>query len=294
VSYLAADPVRRPRASRPFRPPNPDPTHDRIPPPDCTGPERRRPARRAVSGPAGTRPRRESPGRGTRGWKSRLPWLLAALAVVVVLVLLGRQLGGQVEGFLRWVEGLGAWAPAAFVLGYALATVAFIPGSILSLAAGALFGVLAGAAYVFLGAALGSTAAFLIARYVARARVERWVRGDRRFDAVDRAVADDGRRIVFLLRLSPAFPFNLLNYALGLTRVRLGDYLLAAFGMVPGILLYVYSGHVAGSVAQLAAGAEVERGAGYYAVLALGLLATVGVTVVVTRRARRALGEAAG
>jgi uncharacterized membrane protein YdjX (TVP38/TMEM64 family) len=227
-------------------------------------------------------------------WRSRLPWLLAAAAAVVVLVLLGRQLGAQVDNFVRWVDGLGAWAPVVFVAGYALATVAFVPGSLLSLAAGALFGVLAGAVYVFLGALLGSTAAFLIARYLARERVERRVRGDRRFAAVDRAVGEDGRKIVFLLRLSPVFPYNLLNYALGLTRVRLADYLLAAVGMLPGILLYVYSGHVAGDVARLAAGAGVERGTGYYAVLVLGLLATALVTVLVTRRARRSLAEATG
>jgi uncharacterized membrane protein YdjX (TVP38/TMEM64 family) len=227
-------------------------------------------------------------------WRSRLPWLLAAVAAVVVLVLLGRQLGAQVDNFVRWVDGLGAWAPVVFVAGYALATVAFVPGSLLSLAAGALFGVFGGAVYVFLGALLGSTAAFLIARYLARERVERRVRGDRRFAAVDRAVGEDGRKIVFLLRLSPVFPYNLLNYALGLTRVRLADYLLAAVGMLPGILLYVYSGHVAGDVARLAAGAGVERGTGYYAVLVLGLLATALVTVLVTRRARRSLAEATG
>jgi uncharacterized membrane protein YdjX (TVP38/TMEM64 family) len=88
------------------------------------------------------------------------------------------------------------------------------------------------------------------------------------------------------------FPFNLLNYALGLTRVRFVDYLVASIGMLPGTLLYVYYGKVAGDVARLAGGAAVERGAGYYGVLGLGLLATVVVTTLVTRTARRALQQA--
>jgi uncharacterized membrane protein YdjX (TVP38/TMEM64 family) len=224
----------------------------------------------------------------------RVVWGIVVLAVGAALLLLGRQLGGYVADFAQWVEGLGAWAPVVFILGYALATVSFAPGAILSIAGGAIFGLLQGALYVFVGATIGSASAFLIARYVARRAVERRIARDRRFAAIDRAVAEDGRKIVFLLRLSPVFPFNLLNYALGLTRVRFADYLLGSLGMIPGIFLYVYTGRIIGDVAMLAGGAEVERGAGYYAVLVLGLLATVGVTVLVTRRARRALSEATG
>jgi uncharacterized membrane protein YdjX (TVP38/TMEM64 family) len=221
-------------------------------------------------------------------------WGAVALVVILALLLLGRQAGEWVIGLLASIEGLGTWAPVVFVLAYTLATVAFIPGSILTLAGGALFGIIEGTVYVLIGATLGSTAAFLIARYVARAWVERRIADEQRLEAVDRAVAEDGRKIVFLLRLSPVFPFNLLNYALGLTRVRFIDFLIASPGMLPGIVLYVYSGRLVGDVAALAAGADVERGTGYYAVLALGLFATVVVTVLVTRRARRALKEATG
>jgi uncharacterized membrane protein YdjX (TVP38/TMEM64 family) len=113
-----------------------------------------------------------------------------------------------------------------------------------------------------------------------------------RFAAIDRAIGREGRKIVFLLRLSPVFPFVLLNYALGLTRVRLRDYAVAALGMLPGTLLYVYYGKLAGDVATLAAdGTETERGAGYWTLMALGLLATIAVTTVVTRTARRALQQ---
>ena len=99
---------------------------------------------------------------------------------------------------------------------------------------------------------------------------------------------------MFLLRLSPLFPFTLLNYALGLTTVRFADYALASLGMIPGTILYVYYGKLAGDVAALAGGAPVERGAGYWAVLALGLVASIAVATVVGRMAKRALGEAVG
>ena len=217
--------------------------------------------------------------------------LLVAIAAVVLLVYWGRAAGTWLHGFALWVEGLGVWGPVAFILGYIAATVAFVPGLILTLAAGALFGLARGVAYVFIAATLGSAAAFLLARYVARRAIERRIEGNRKFSAINRAVAGQGFRIVFLLRLSPVFPFNLLNYALGLTRVRFADYVLASIGMIPGTFLYVYYGGVIGEVAALAGGVEVERGAGYYAVLGLGLAATVVVTLFVTRLARRALAD---
>ncbi len=226
--------------------------------------------------------------------RSALPWAKIAIGVVAIvgLIYLGRQVGAYVPRFAEWVDGLGALGPVVFMVGYAVAVVGFVPGSVLTLAAGAIFGVLEGTLYVFLAAVLGSAGAFLVARYLARQAVERKLEGDQRFAAIDRAVGAQGRKIVFLLRLSPIFPFNLLNYALGLTRVRLADYLVASLGMIPGTLLYVYSGKLAGDVAAVAGGAGVERGAGYYALLGLGFLATAVVTVAVTRIARRALEEA--
>lgn len=215
--------------------------------------------------------------------------LAIAVLALVALVLLGRQGAAGLPGFIAWVRGLGALGPAAFIVGYLVATVAFIPGSLLTLAAGAIFGIALGTVTVFVGAVLGSTAAFLLARTVARRAVERRIAGDPRFTAIDEAVARDGRKIVFLLRLSPVFPFNLLNYALGLTRVRVRDYLLASLGMLPGTLLYVYTGTVAGEVVVAAGGAAPPKGVGYYAVLLLGLSATLAVTVLITRTARRAL-----
>lgn len=225
-----------------------------------------------------------------RSWARWLKWgSLAALALTAVL-LLGRLTGDRVPALVSWVEELGPWGPAALIAAYVVGTVALVPGSLLTLAAGALFGVVRGTVYALLGASLGAVAAFLIARHVARQPVERRVLEDPRFQRIDEAIGREGRRVVFLLRLSPVFPFALLNYALGLTRVRFADYLLGCLGMLPGTLLYVYQGKLVGEVVALGAG-EVERGPGYYSVLVLGLAATIAVTVLVTRMASRALRE---
>lgn len=215
----------------------------------------------------------------------------AVVAVLGLLIVLGRKAGGYVPQFAAWVDSLGPWGVVIFVLAYAAATVAFVPGSLLTLAAGAIFGLVKGVAYVFVAAVLGSSLAFLISRYAARSVIEERLAGNARFAAIDQAIGREGRKIVVLLRLSPIFPFNLLNYALGLTRVSFADYLLASFGMLPGTILYVYYGKLAGDVAALAGGMPAACGPGYYAVLGLGLVATVVVTTLVARTARRALQE---
>jgi uncharacterized membrane protein YdjX (TVP38/TMEM64 family) len=223
-----------------------------------------------------------------------LPLLKLALAALVLagLAVAGRSAAAHFAAFAAWVQAQGALGPAVFVAGYAAAVVAFVPGSILTLAAGAIFGLGWGTLYVLVAATLGSALAFLVARYVARGAVEQRLAGNPKLAAIDRAIGAEGRKIVLLLRLSPAFPFNVLNYALGLTRVRFADYLIASVGMLPGTLLYVYSGKLAGDVAALAGGAAPARGAGYYALLAVGLAATLLVTILVTRTARRALAQA--
>ncbi len=217
--------------------------------------------------------------------------LLIAAVAITALVFIGKAGGGYVQQFATWVESLGPWGPIVFILGYALFTVAFIPGSFLTLAGGALFG-LWGTLYVFAGATLGAAAAFLVSRYVARGAIEKKLEGNEKFAVIDKAVAGQGRKIVFLLRLSPIFPFNLLNYGLGLTKVRFLDYLVASIGMIPGTFLYVYYGKAAGDLAALAAGAQPEQGAEKWIFMGVGLLATVVVTAVVTRIASRALKEA--
>lgn len=219
--------------------------------------------------------------------------IVAGIAALAGLILLGRAAGGYVPAFADWVDGLGVLGPVVFIVGYAVAVVAFVPASLLTLAAGAIFGLGPGTVYVFLAATLGSSLAFLVSRYLAREAVEKRVAGNARFAAIDRAVGEQGRKIVFLLRLSPAFPYNLLNYALGLTRVPLLQYVLASVGMLPGTFLYVYYGKAIGSLSAIAAGEAPEQGGEQWVFLAVGLIATIAVTAFVTKIARRALAEAA-
>lgn len=224
----------------------------------------------------------------------RTPWLriLLAVAALATLLWVSDDLSRYVPRFAAWVDGLGWWGPAVFAAGYAVATVAMVPGSLLTLAAGAIFGLVEGFVTVFVGASVGATLAFLVARYVARDAVEQRLQGNPRYAAIDRSVGRQGLKIALLLRLSPVFPFNLLNYALGLTDIRLRDYVVAHLGMIPGALLYVYYGRAAGAIAEIAGGADTPRDTGYYVVLGAGLVATVAVTAIVTRIARRALKDA--
>ncbi len=236
---------------------------------------------------------------GTTSSKSsaigRFPWAKALLgiAVLAAVVILGRQAAVLIPQFAAKIDSLGGLGGVVFVAGYVLATVAFIPGSLLTLAAGAVFGIVQGTLYVFLAATTGAALAFLLSRHIARSAIERRVAGNERFAAIDRAIGSQGRKIVLLLRLSPVVPFNLLNYGLGLTKVRFVDYVVASVGMLPGTLLYVYYGKLAGDVAALATGIEtMKHGAAYWAVLGLGLAATILVTTLITHTARRALQEA--
>ena len=241
----------------------------------------------------GANPERESVGSGAVS-HSPLGRMVLAVGVIIVLAVCGRRVGSYVPTFANWVSELGPWGPIAFISGYAVAVIALVPAVLFTLAGGAIFGLVQGTLYTFIAASIGSIGAFLVARYIARGAIEQRLVRNERFAAIDRAVGEDGLRIVFLLRLSPAFPFTLLNYALGLTRVRLADYALASFGMIPGTLLYVYYGKVAGDVVAASGGHGAERGIGGWIVLGLGLVATVLVTVQVTRVARRALREATG
>lgn len=191
--------------------------------------------------------------------------------------------------FVLRLQELGPWAPVLYVAVYIVASVALIPGSLLTLTAGAVFGLWPGVPLAFTGAVLGSSAAFGVARRLAGERVSRWLGRDPRVSAVSRAVADQGLKVVFLLRLSPVVPYNVLNYALGLSEIRFRDYLLGTTGMVPALFLYTYYGKVVGDVAALAAGTSPPRGMEYYVLLGVGLAATIAVTIVITRAARAAL-----
>jgi uncharacterized membrane protein YdjX (TVP38/TMEM64 family) len=221
--------------------------------------------------------------------RKRIGWLAAGVGLAVVLLLLGRRAAGYIPAFAGWVESLGALGPLAFIAGYILATIAMVPGLLLTLAGGALFGLVRGTLYVFVAASIGATAAFLISRHVVRDAMLRRMGKDERFAAIDAAIAREGRKIALLIRLSPLFPFNVTNYALGLTAVRMRDYVVACIGMLPGTILYVYYGRVIGDVATVVSGARVPRGPEYWLLLVTGLIATIVATALVTRAARRAL-----
>jgi uncharacterized membrane protein YdjX (TVP38/TMEM64 family) len=218
---------------------------------------------------------------------------LIAIALVAVLVILAKQFNIQqmLQNALVWVEGLGPIGAIVFIGIYILATVCFVPGSVLTLGAGVVFGVLWGSLYVFMGATIGATLAFLVGRYVARGWVAKQIEGNAKFNAIDAAVAREGLKIVLLTRLSPIFPFNLLNYMFGITRVSLKDYVVGCLGMIPGTVMYVYIGSLAGSLATLGAAPNQSAQTAQWFIRIIGFAATVAVTVYVTRVARKALQE---
>lgn len=215
--------------------------------------------------------------------------LIAAIVFLIALLLFGREVATRIPAFVTWVQTLGVWGPLAFVLGYGVAALVLAPAVLLTLAAGALWGFLRGVIYVALGASFGAALAFLAARYIVRQYVEAYVNRHPRLAAIDRAVEAEGVRLVFLLRLSPLVPYVLLNYVLGISRVRFRDYMIGWTGQLPLIAAYVYAGKAAGDLATLAAGAATPRGATYYWLLALGLASTALATALVTRAAARAV-----
>ena len=190
---------------------------------------------------------------------------------------------------LDWISSLGPWGAVSFIVLYVLATVFFVPGFILTLAAGVLFGVVWGSMAVSVASIAGATLAFLIGRYLARNWVAQRIQGNEKFEAIDQAVAGEGWKIVGLVRLSPVFPFNLLNYAFGITKVSFKDYFLASWiGMLPATVMYVYVGSLAGDLATLGS-QERSRTPGEWGLYLIGLVATIVLTVYITQIARKAL-----
>lgn len=221
--------------------------------------------------------------------RTKVIGMLTAVVAIAAVLALGRQLAAFIPAFAQWVESQGAAGPIAFIAGYTVAAVLLVPGSLLTLAAGAIFGLVRGTIYVMAGATAGATAAFLVSRYVVSGPVRRRLAHDLRYRRIDSAVEREGRKIVFLIRLSPLFPFNVTNYALGLTSIRLRDYVIACTGMLPVTLLWVYYGRLIGDVAAAVAGAPIRRGPGYWLVFGAGLVATIVATTMITRAAKRAL-----
>lgn len=217
--------------------------------------------------------------------------LVAVVIAGIVIAAKYFNLQQVLRDALAWISGLGALGLLIFIALYILACVLLLPGSVLTLGAGVIFGVVRGSIAVSIGATLGATCAFLVGRYLARNWVAKRIAGNDKFLAVDEAVGKEGWKIVLLTRLSPVFPFNILNYAYGLTKVSLRHYFFASWvGMIPGTVMYVYLGSLAGDLASLGAAGRT-RTTEEWVLYGVGLLATVAVTVFVTRLARKALAS---
>jgi uncharacterized membrane protein YdjX (TVP38/TMEM64 family)/rhodanese-related sulfurtransferase len=207
---------------------------------------------------------------------------LFLLAVIVVGISLAYIYRDQFDAAAleQWVQNAGLAGPLVFMLIYAIGTVFFLPGSVLTLAGGALFGPVMGTFYNLTGATVGAVLAFLVARYLASEWVEQKTGG--RLKQLKQGVEGEGWRFVAFVRLVPLFPFNLLNYALGLTRIRLSHYLIATYlFMLPGAIAYTYLGY-AGREAVAGSEGLIQK-----ALLALALLAVVAFLPRLIGRLRR-------
>jgi uncharacterized membrane protein YdjX (TVP38/TMEM64 family) len=193
--------------------------------------------------------------------------------------------------FNTWVALMGVGGIFIFIGVYAVATVLLAPGSILTIGAGFAFGLWKGFLAVSAGSTLGAALAFLVARFIARDRVEAIAKGNDKFRRIDNAIGKQGAKLIFLLRLSPVIPFNISNYFYGLTSVKFWPYVLVSWiGMIPGMFLYVYIGTASqAAVSAAASGEAVKHGWQYWALTSVGLAATVIVTIWITKIARDAL-----
>jgi uncharacterized membrane protein YdjX (TVP38/TMEM64 family) len=218
-------------------------------------------------------------------WKFGLILVVVAGAIIAAKMFgLFEQINSLLDSALSWIEGLGAWGAIAFIAIYIIASVLLISGAVLTLGAGFIFGVVKGSILVSIASTLAATVSFLIGRYLARGWVAKQIEKQPKFKAIDNAVAQEGWKIVGLTRLSPVFPFVFLNYAFGVTQVSLRDYVLASWiGMMPGTVMYVYLGYLP-RIAATGSGDTIRL-----MLNIIGLIATIAVTVYVTKIAKKAL-----
>ena len=196
------------------------------------------------------------------------------------------------KDFNEWIDGLGAVGVIVFIVAYAVAALLMLPGGILTIGAGLIFGLGWGFVAVSIGSTIGASLAFLLGRSVARDKIRALTEDKPKFRQIDRAIGERGAKLIFLLRLSPVVPFNLSNYFYGLTAVKFWPYVLASWiGMMPGTLAYVYFGTLGRAAAQSATDAGPERGPLEWTLLAVGLAATLAVTIWVSKIARHAIKE---
>jgi uncharacterized membrane protein YdjX (TVP38/TMEM64 family) len=226
--------------------------------------------------------------------KSVIGRIVALVTIVIALFLAMKFL--PVQQWLRifndWVAKMGTAGIFIFIGVYAVATVLLAPGAILTIGAGFAFGLWKGFLAVSGGATIGAALAFLVARFIARDKIEAIAQRNDKFRKIDNAIGRQGAKLIFLLRLSPVIPFNLSNYFYGLTAVKFWPYVVASWiGMMPGTFLYVYIGSAgkAAVAATASDGPAVKQGWQHWTFLCVGLAATIIVTVWVTKIARDAL-----
>jgi uncharacterized membrane protein YdjX (TVP38/TMEM64 family) len=222
--------------------------------------------------------------------KKAVPVNLIIPAAVVVAIFVAWFLlpvKEWLQSLTEWIDGLGLWGGVVFAAAYVIATVLLAPGALFTIAAGLVFGLGWGFVVVMIGATVGASLAFLVARYLVRDKVKHMFEGRPKFKAVDNAVAEEGWKIVLLLRLSPLVPFNLQNYFFGLTNIDFWHYALAtSVGIIPGVVLYLYIGALGGA---LTGGGQ--WGTPQWVFFGAGLVATIVVALLVTRKAKVKLKE---
>jgi len=232
----------------------------------------------------------------TTGSKRPVGQLVVLIAIIAALFLAMKFLPVRewLTSFNDWVGQMGAFGIFIFIIVYAVATVLLAPGSVLTIGAGFVFGLWKGFVAVSAGSTLGAALAFLVARFIARDKIERMAQANEKFRRIDNAIGKQGAKLILLLRLSPIIPFNLSNYFYGLTAVKFWPYVVASWiGMMPGTLLYVYIGTAGKAAASATAGGQaMQHGWKYWTFMGVGFIATIVVTIWVTRIARNALQKA--
>jgi uncharacterized membrane protein YdjX (TVP38/TMEM64 family) len=231
--------------------------------------------------------------------KPRLIALLKLLSLVILVagaIIIAKEADLQTHlgtALLR-IKNLGWLAPVVFILVYNIATLLFVPASLLTIKGGCLFGLFWGSVYVLIGATLGAVIAFLVGRYLSQDWVARQIAHHPKFKAIEEAISKEGWKIVLLTRLSPIFPFNLLNYAFGITQISLRDYVFGSLGMIPATIMYVYFGSLAMDLTTMTTPPPsispqtqlIQR-----IIQFVGIIATIAVTVSSARLAQKALHQ---
>jgi uncharacterized membrane protein YdjX (TVP38/TMEM64 family) len=212
---------------------------------------------------------------------------LALLCVTLIVAWFLLPVGKWAGSLQAWIDHFGPWGPLVFGLIYVVAVVLLVPGSALTLAAGFAYGAW-GAPLAVVAATIGASLAFLIARYMVREKVRSFMRGRRKLQAVEKAVNEDGWKIVGLVRLSPLVPFNMQNYFFGITDIPFAHYVAATFiGIIPGAVVNVYVGMIGGIMSDGAVGGPLQ-----WSFFAVGLVVSVVVAWMITRKAKEKLSEA--